>query len=192
MLVLGSRLLNTPVMSLHTGARLAQLRWPVIDPANLKIIAYELEGPLLTETPSYLRTADIREYAHLGMIVDSNDEFVGLEDVVKIKQLVELGFPLVGMHVIDEFKRKLGKVEDYTLDTKSFFVQQLHVRRGLLRGGITDTGLLIHRTQIVEINNTNIVVRTTARQLKPIEEVKFLNPFRQRPNTETQPEHMGR
>jgi uncharacterized protein YrrD len=184
MLVLGSRLYSTPVMSLQTGARLAVTAQPIIDPGKLKIYAYELTGPLLTRKPSYLRTEDVRELGQIGMIVDSSDEFVSPDDIIKLQELIELGFPLVGMAVVDDFKRKLGKVEDYTVDTKSFMVQQLNVRRGFLRG-ITDTGLLIHRSQIIEINDDAIVVHTNARQVrqKATDELRqtFVNPFRGEP-----------
>jgi hypothetical protein len=40
-------------------------------------------------------------------------------------------------------------VDDYTLDTSDFVIQQLNVKRGLFKS-ITDTGLLIDRSQIVE------------------------------------------
>lgn len=181
MLILGSRLLQTPVMSLQTGTQLAQTVKPIIDPANLRILAYEVEGPLLTEKPSFVRTNDIREYGRLGMIVNGNDELIGLEDVIQIQKIYTLEFPLIGIQVIDEQKRKLGKVDDYTLNTDDFLIQQLNVRRGFIRG-ITDTGLLINRSQIIEINNKTIVVKAPA--IKSVEPVmksirgEFVNPFR--------------
>jgi len=190
MLVLGSRLDNTPVMSLQTGTRLATTDTPLINPANLKIVAFVLEGPLLTDNPTLLRTDDIREMGSVGMIIDSSDELLALDDVIKIKELYELKFSLIGMNVIDEMKKKLGKVSDYTLETGSFFIQQLDIKRGLFRG-ITDTGVLIHRTQIVEINDTAIIVKTTAKKLipKPVTQAvrtEYVNPFR---SPSPQPEH---
>ena len=186
MLILGSRLYNAPVMSLQTGTRLAQTSKPIIDPATLTIAAYEIEGPLLTERPSFLRTADIREYGRLGMIIDSSDEILGLSDVLQIEKLYNLGFPLVGMSVIDENKRKLGKVSDYTLETGGFTIQQLNISRGLLRS-FTDTGLLIHRSQIVEINDQAIVVKSTAQKgMEPVMQAvrgEFVNPFK-KPSTQ--------
>lgn len=191
MLILGSRLAETPVMSLQTGARLAHTTQPIIDPANLYIIAYEVTGPLLTQHPSFLRTADIREFGKLGMIIDSSDELVGLDDVLKIEKLYTMGFTLTGMPVIDEHKHKLGKVSDYTIDTTQFVVQQLNVSRGFLKG-LTDTGLLIHRSQIVEINDKAIVVKSTAKKsVEPVMEAirgEFVNPFR-KPAQAPQPEH---
>ena len=182
MLMLGSRLHETPVMSLQTGTRLATTGAPLINPANLKIVAFELEGPLLTEKPSFLRVADIRELSGVGMIIDSSDELLALDDVIKIKELYELGFKLVGMIVIDEHKKKLGKVEDYTIETGSFVIEQLNVKHGIFRG-ITDTGLLIHRSQIIEINDNAIIVKGTAKKISvaPVMESvrhEFVNPFK--------------
>jgi uncharacterized protein YrrD len=181
MLILGSRLNATPVMSLQTGTRLAQTAKPIIDPGTLKIIAYEVEGALLTENPTFIRTADIREYGRLGMIIDSNDELIGLDDVIKIKELYTLGFPLLGMAVIDEHRHKLGKVADYTLETGGFVIQQLNINRGFFKG-LNDTGLLVHRSQIVEINDRAIVVKASAnKSVEPIMQAirgEFVNPFR--------------
>jgi len=182
MLVLGSRLHETPVMSLQTGTRLATTGTPLINPANLKIVAFELEGPLLTERPSFLRVADIRELSGVGMIIDSSDELLALDDVIKIKELHELDFKLVGMTVIDEHKKKLGKVEDYTIETGSFVIEQLNIKHGIIRG-LTDTGLLVHRSQIVEINDNAIIVKSTAKKLSvaPVMQAvrhEYVNPFR--------------
>ena len=181
MLLFGSRLLHTPITSLHTGAQLALLEKPIIDPANLHIVAYEVSGDLLSERPSFLATRDIREYGRYGMLINSNDDIVGLSDVIKIQQLYELGFPLVGLLVVREDGHKIGKVSDYSLDIDSFVIQQLHVRQGLLKG-ITDTGLIIGRSQIIEINNTKIVVRSpTVKTSEPVMEAirgEFVNPFR--------------
>ena len=181
MLILGSKLLSTPIMSLQTGGQLGTVEKPVIDPAQLKVLAYEITGPLLDERPALLLTADIREYGHLGMIIESNDEIIGVHDVIKIEAIYDLNFNLIGMPVIDEQKRKLGKVEDYSLETGSFVIQQLNVKRGLLRS-LTDTGLLIHRAQIVEINNQAIVVKSNAeKSVAPVMSAlrtDYVNPFR--------------
>jgi uncharacterized protein YrrD len=189
MLLLGSRLIGTPVMGLQTGTKLAQTAHPVIDPSNLKIVAYQVEGPLLNEHPSLIRMADVRELSDIGMIIDSSDEFVGVNDVIKLHDIYVVGFHLIGLRVIDESGRKLGKVEDYSLESTSFIIQQLTVKqRGLLKS-LTETGLLIHRSQIIEINDTTVVVRTGAKKLQPViktaERKPYVNPFR---STSPQPE----
>lgn len=186
MLLLGSRLIGTPVMGLQTGTKLAQTASPLIDPANLKIVAYQVEGPLLSEHPSLIRMADVRELSDIGMIIDSSDEFIGLDDVVKIKELYELQFHLIGLAVIDESRRKLGKIDDYSLDSSSFIIEQLNVRRRGIRS-VTETGLLVHRSQIVEINNHQIIVKSTATRVEAAiqpERRSYVNPFRSTPQVE--------
>lgn len=180
MILLGSSLLHSPVMGLQTGAELARTKTPIIDPADLSILAYEVEGPLLSEHPSLLRIADVRELSDIGLIVDSSDEFVAPNEVIKLGEIYALHFHLNGMSVTDEKRHKLGKVVDYTVDTGSFTVQQLTVRRPLLHS-LNDTELLIHRTQIIEINDDAIVVHSEAKAPEPeLHQVvgSYVNPFR--------------
>ena len=42
MFINGSKLLGCPVLSLHVGGKIAQVTSPIIDPNNLKIIAYKI------------------------------------------------------------------------------------------------------------------------------------------------------
>lgn len=181
MLVLGSKLKDTAIMSLQTGTRLARIAKPIIDPGTLVIVAYELEGPRLSQKPTLLMTEDIREMGSLGMIVDSNDDFVGLEDVIKLDKVYELDFKLVGLQVVDDKKHRLGKVEDYTLEPKNFVIQQIIVNRGFFKG-LTETSLSINRSQILKIDNKQIVVKSTAKKVvEPIKETierEYVNPFR--------------
>jgi len=187
MLVLGSKLNNIPIMGLQTGTKLASTKTPIIDPSNLKILAYEVEGPLLVDNPSYIRIADIRELSDIGMIIDSNEEFIALDDVIAIKKICELNFNLIGLLVVDDSKRKLGKVNDFIVDTSSFVIQQLSVKRGVIKS-LSETDLLIHRSQILEINDYQIIVKSPTKKLESIEKIKeltYLNPFRQsNPQTE--------
>lgn len=180
MILLGSNLLKSPIVSIQTGAITAETIRAVIDPGKLAIIAYEADGTLITKHPTYIRVADIRELSDLGIIIDSTDEFVYAGDVIKLDEIEGLHFNLLGMHVVDEKRKKLGKITDYTVDMGSFYIQQLTVRRPLIQS-LNDTELLIHRTQIIEINNDAIVVHSQAKAPEPERsEVlgSYVNPFR--------------
>jgi sporulation protein YlmC with PRC-barrel domain len=175
-------------MGLQTGGELARTTRAIIDPRTLEIVAYELTGSLLNVHPSLLRVADVREFSDIGMIVDSSDEFVSPDDIIKLGEIYKLNFTLIGMSVIDEKRRKLGKVEGYTLETGGFLIQQLEVKRPLLKS-LNDTQLLIHRTQITEINDTTIVIHSEAEPVAPtLSSVRasYINPFRKNPGTQTE------
>lgn len=189
MLIAGSRLIDAPVMGLQTGGELARTSKAIIDPRRLEIIAYELAGPLLDIHPSLLRIVDVREFSEIGLIVDSSDEFVAPHDIIKLNETYELNFNLIGMSVVDKKRRKLGKVDGYTIETGGFLIQQLSVKRPLLKS-FNDTQLLIHRTQISEINDSSIVIDSEVKVQPMLQAVQgsYRNPFRKNPGT--QPEHM--
>ncbi len=191
MLLLGSRLNDVSVMGLQTGTELARTVRPIISPDTLEILAYELSGPLLDIHPSLLRVADVREFSDIGLIVDSSDEFIATDDVIKLEKIYLLDFVLVGMNVFDERKSKLGKITDFTIESGSFVIQQLNVKRPLLKS-LGDTELLINRSQIVEITNTAVIVRSGEEKPEPILQAvrtSYANPFR---SSAPSPEHLDK
>ena len=180
MILLASTLKNAPVMGIQSGSEIARTKAAIVDAAKLVVVAYDIESPLIAQSPLLLRTADIRELSDIGIIVDSEEEFIQPEDVVKLNEIYEKNFQLLGIAVLDEKRRKLGKVTDYTLETGGFVIQQLTVRRPLLKS-LNDTELLIHRSQIIEINNDAIIVHSEAKVPEPeLHEVvgSYVNPFR--------------
>ena len=167
-------------MSLQTGARLATTKAAIIDPRNLFIIAFELEGSLLTEKPSFLVVNDIREIGTMGMIVDSSDEFVGLNDIIKLKEVYGFNFVLARLLVRDQKGRRVGKVSGFSVEPGSFMVRQLAVRRPILKS-LTDTELLVDRNQIVEISNDTVVIKSeneATRSHVKAAAGAYTNPFR--------------
>lgn len=180
MLMLSSRLKDASVMSLQTGAKIAQVTKPVIDPATLDIVAYRLSGKSLDSEDSLLLTRDIREVGNLGLIIDSVDELVLSEDIIKLQDILKLNFKLIDMAVIDDNKTKLGRVDDFSIDPMDFKIHQINVKRPLIKS-LQNSDLIINRTQIVEINNDHIVVGSATlnekAQPSAVSE-NFVNPFR--------------
>jgi sporulation protein YlmC with PRC-barrel domain len=185
MLILSSKLKNTPIMGLQAGTQLALASEPLINPANLQILAYQLEGPSLDNEVTLLRIADIRELSKLGFIIDSSDEFISPTDVIKINEIYNLNFQLLGMKVVDQKGSKLGTVADYTLSLANFIVQQLIIKRPLLKS-FNDPELTVHRSQIIAIDDEKITIKNETEVVKDTQTVKaedtftpnYVNPFR--------------
>jgi sporulation protein YlmC with PRC-barrel domain len=180
MLLSGSQLIDTPIMSLQTGKELARTSIAIVNPHNLTIAAYRVAGQHLDHDPSYLRIADIREMGSLGMIVDSSDEFLEPDDIISDKSVYELEFVLEGKQVVDDKHKKIGKVSDYVVDIDSFVIQQLVVKKPLLKS-FNDDELLVHRGQIVEVNDTTIIIKSGSIENKVTSSASrhYVNPFRQ-------------
>ena len=186
MLINGSKLSNSKVLSLHVGGAIATVKRVVIDPNNLKIIAFEVGGPLIRgEVGNILDVTDIREVANIGMIIDSTDDLMEQEDVIRINDIMKLNFNLVGLKVKTKKGEKLGKVEDYVLDTETFTIHQLIVHRPAAKA-LLDPELTIPRSEIVEINDYEVIVKDEKKTAKkkataPKKDFvpNFVNPFRE-------------
>lgn len=183
MLVTGTQLVGTPIMSLQTGTKLGTAETAIINPSNLKIVAFEVEGQNLDLHPSLLLVSDVRELSDMGMIINSSEEFVGEDDIIKLKPLYELKFDLIHKHVVDDRKHKIGKIIDYTIDPESFVIQQLCVKRPLLKS-LSEAELLVHRSQIVEINDTQVIIKSGVNKKPSVANatastLDYVNPFRQ-------------
>ena len=184
MLINSAKVINTPVLSLHVGGKIAQTVQPVIDPGNLKIVAFTLAGPIIgkDDVGDLLDVKYIREFSNIGMIVNSHDDFTARADAIRIKKFLELEYTPIGQKVVTKKGTKLGKVLDYTLDPADFQLHQLIVQRPALKA-IVDPELVISVSQIIKITDDAIIVKDEEQKLRQ-ESIKeefvpnFVNPFR--------------
>lgn len=193
MLILGSRFNQQPVMSLHVGTKIASLKAPIINPDNLKIIAYKVNiSPQVKDQNNYLLIEDVREIGRLGIIIDDADHIVTDGDVIRLDKLIDIDFEIDGIAIIDENDKKIGKLTDYSIDLDSFYIKKLHVRKGFFNS-FKDTELLIDRSQVFEVTDNYIkIFNKTEKKLSAIDEGisqinNYVNPFR-KPLNNPQPE----
>ena len=177
MLIRSTRLTDFPVLSLHIGGRIARVVAPIVDPHDLKIIAYRVDGPLVG-----LPTSSIREHSPIGFIVDSSDELVAADDIVRVRDVLALHFDLIGLKVVSRKGTKLGKVIDYTADADSGLIQQLIVQRPIFKA-LIDPELTISRSQIHEVTDYEVIVKDEEAKIRKAAQAdfvpNFINPFRE-------------
>ncbi|HVI68930.1 MAG TPA: hypothetical protein VM581_00550 [Magnetospirillaceae bacterium] len=181
MLLQKERLEHAQIMSLQTGALIAETSASIIDPRELKVVGFYCTGPRLDINPAILLSDDIREIGSIGIIVDSADVFMLPEDLVRLKDVLSYGFRLEDKHVIDDSGHKLGKVSSYTLDSDSLFIIKLQVHPGMWRS-LGTTELIIDRSQIVQVTDHEVLVKSTRKkQTEQAAPPVLENPFRNSP-----------
>lgn len=188
MLISNSNLTGLPVLSVQDSGRIATLSRSIVDPSDLKIIAFRVYGATSESGGNILDAKSIRECSNLGVIIDSRDEFVADDEIIKISEVLKLNFDLIGLKVETKKGSKLGKVIDYTVTHDNFSVQQLIVKRPTLKSFL-DPELTIPRAEIVEVTDDKIIVRDEEKTIKEraMKEdfvPNFVNPFRK-----TEPVH---
>lgn len=181
MLIEGSKLLKYPILSLHTASRIAEVKGLIIDPNFLKVVAFEINA-ISSKQRLFLEASSVREFSKMGMIVDSDEEFIEKDDVIKLKETIDLGFSLDNMKVVSKKKAMLGRIEDFIINTEDFQIMQLIVKRPIYKA-LIDPELVIGRSDIHEINDREIVVKseegTIMKKSGTLDFVpNFVNPFK--------------
>ena len=182
MLVYANNLTGTPVLSMQAAGAIGQIYSPVVDPDSLKIVAFYLVGPEVTRTANILDAKSIREYSKYGIVIDSTDELVSKDDIVKLSQIIDLNFALPGLKVETIKGSKLGHITDFTITSEDFTVQQIIVKRPLIKSFL-DPELIIPRKEIIEVTDDKVVVKDEEkvireRAMKEDFVPNFVNPFR--------------
>ena len=182
MLTYNSKLIGTPILSVQASGAIASIAAPVVNPDNLKILAFKLQGPIVNAANNILDVKSVREYSPLGLVIDDNDELIGPEDVVKIKEVLDLNFDLIGLKVETKKGSKLGKIIDFSITSEDFTIQQIIVKRPTIKS-FMDPELTIHRREIVEVTDYKVIVKDEekvikARAAKEDFVPNFVNPFR--------------
>jgi sporulation protein YlmC with PRC-barrel domain len=157
MLSLGSSLQNKQILSLRTGASIGQALEPLVNPNNLKLEGWHAEDRF-TKRKGILLTQDIRDILPQGFVVNDHEAISDPSELVRLKDVLELHFELIGKPVYSDTKRRVGKVSDFSFEQEGFFIQKLYVAQSVIKS-LSGGNVIIDRSQIVEITHARIVVK---------------------------------
>lgn len=157
MLKLSQHIINLPVMSLRTSGKVATATSPIINPNNLQIEGWYCSD-VFNKSQMILLKQDVRDFVPQGIAIDDHEVLAEPGDLIRLKEILDLNFELIGKQVVTNHRRKLGKVTDYALDTLTMKIQKVYVSRPIYKS-LTDGQLSIDRSQILEITPSKVVVR---------------------------------
>lgn len=155
--------IDRPIVSLRTGGVIAHTVSAIINPNNLKIEGFYCSDSIHGGTLILLEQ-DIRDNIPQGLVVNDYDVLSEKEDLIRLKEIIDLNFDLMGKPVIAETKVKIGKVNDFAVDDVTLYVQKIYVSQNMLRNFNTGQ-LAVDRDQIIEITNKKIIIKEP---LKPV------------------------
>jgi uncharacterized protein YrrD len=164
MLQLSGSLLNRPVLSLRTGDVVATTTGAIINPNNLKVEGFYCADRFERKKTLVLLYQDIRDVIGQGLVVDDHEVLVEPGELVRLKDLMNLNFELLGKQVVTANKDKVGKVVDYATETTTMYVQKIYVGQSILKN-LAGGSLGIDRTQIIEITDKKVVVHDLAQRV---------------------------
>lgn len=154
---MSASLLNKPVLSLRADTAIATVIAPIINPDKLRIEGFYCQDRFDKKKQLVLLCQDIRDVLSQGYVVNDHDVLVEPEELIRLKNVMELDFQLVGKPVVTVSKERLGKVNDYAAETETMYIQKIYVGQSMLKS-LTTGSLSIDRSQINEITPRRIII----------------------------------
>lgn len=164
MLKLSGSLIGVNVMSLRTGGPVGTTLSTIINPNNLKIEGFYCSDRF-SKSRLVLLSQEIRDIISEGIVVNDHEALTDPEDLIRFNKILALKFELLGKKVVTTDKKQLGKVDDYSVDSSSMYIQKLYVAQSLVKN-FKGGQLSIDRTQIVEITDKKIIIQDIQPPLK--------------------------
>ncbi len=157
MLKLSQSFIGVDVLSLRTGSPIAKTTQAIINPNNLKIEGWYVVDRFDRKRPLILLSSDVRDMLDKGIVVNDHDVLSPPDELIRLAEILDLRFELIGKPVTNQDNKRLGKVSDYAVDNGSFFVKKLYAAQSLVKNFSGGT-LSIDRTQIIEITTRRVII----------------------------------
>jgi sporulation protein YlmC with PRC-barrel domain len=152
-----SKLHGLPIISLQTGETAAWVKRPIFDITTLEVTAFLCESNGGKQT-LVLTSHDVRQFATDCLIIDNEDELTEPGDIIRLAPMIEAAYTPLDKVVVSDTGRKLGRVEDYTINLDTTRLQKLFIRQSLFQSWL-GSSLTIDRSQIIDVTPKRIVVR---------------------------------
>lgn len=156
MLKLSKTLTNIHVMSLRTGGTVGIAGDMIINPNNLRVEGWYVQDKF-SGHKLVLVSQEVRDIAPQGLIINDHEALVEPEELVRLKTVMDIGFKLLGKQVISQSGKRYGKVSDFAVETESLIIKKIYTAQSIIKN-FSGGSLSIDRTQIVEINRSQIII----------------------------------
>jgi uncharacterized protein YrrD len=128
MMIEATKLINLPIAAVDTESKIGVIANLVIDPENGTLMGFLVSTGNLIGGKKVLSAVDIRDWDPNGIVTSSAENIVSIDEIVRIKQVVDQKIFLLGMSAKTENNKGLGKVEDLLIDTDTQSVVKYYLK----------------------------------------------------------------
>ncbi|MBL4694004.1 PRC-barrel domain-containing protein [Candidatus Gracilibacteria bacterium] len=158
-----SKIIGTPILAEEGFRPIASVKDVVMDPERGKVIAFVVDKGKVIVPFDVLSWGD-------AIRVHDHDAIVESEDVLRVKEVQDSGVKISGNKVETEEGKVLGKVLDFSVNSKTMEIKKLYVGRTIL-GLIKFETRLIPAKNIIEVLEDKIIVKDDMAVVREEEEV---------------------
>lgn len=151
-LVLASSMLRLPVGTLEPPIKVGRVKDVVIDPKGGVFHGLTVSTSLL-KPPFFLSGSDIIAVDRAGVVIKSTDSLVDIAEVVRAKEALKEGIRVIGLKVLTQSRKKVGRVSDLAIDLEGQRVAKYYIRSWF-------SERIIPATSVVKITKKELVIES--------------------------------
>ena len=151
-------------MSLRTGGQVATATSPIINPNNLKIEGWYCQDRFSKDT-LILISQDVRDVIKQGLVINDHDNLSEPGELIRLKDVLNIQFDLLGKPAVTTNKKRVGKVSDYAVEIETFYIQKLYLSQPIIKS-LNGGTLSVDRNQIIEITDKKVIIQDPLQPVK--------------------------
>ena len=109
-------------------AKVGEILQLLIDPKNGALLGFLVRAGGLFSGPKALSIIDIREWDPNGLVILSVNHVVPVDDIVRLKKIVDDKTIILGMKAQTESSKSLGNIDNLLIDTDANAVVKYYVK----------------------------------------------------------------
>ncbi|MCX6811216.1 MAG: PRC-barrel domain-containing protein [Candidatus Berkelbacteria bacterium] len=156
MLISSLELKGGEIISLESGSSIGEIRDPIVDPINGKILAFDVGTGFLTKR-LILSSTDIIEWQRNALIVYGMNVLVEPIEVKRVLDLIKKRFKLIGKRALTQKGVNLGRISDIYIDTTTSMVAKYNITHHIF-ASFLEEGRIIPANLVVKIDNKKGVI----------------------------------
>ena len=156
MLISAIELKGGEIISLESGKSIGQIREPIVDPENGRVLAFDIGSGFLAKR-LILSANDIIEWQRNALIVYGTNVLVEPAEVKRVLDLIKKRFRIIGKRALTQKGVSLGRVSDVYIDATTGMVAKYNLTHHILINFL-DEGRIIPANLVFKIDTKKGVI----------------------------------
>lgn len=149
-----------PVGALEEAEMIGRVCRLIFDPVEVKLIGFLVkEGGYFSKTHA-VSMSDVVDIDKNGVVISSRESLVEKDEIVRLAEIVNKKFSLIGLPVRTKSGKKLGRVENALVDGTSGDLLRIYL-------GSTFSRRVFERSQIEKVTLLEVVVKKDLQKSSP-------------------------
>jgi uncharacterized protein YrrD len=123
-----SKTKNLPVGALNEQKAVGLVEMPVVFADDAKVIGFLVKMKGVFQGKKVVSFSDVVDLDTKGLVINSADSLLAVDEILRIKDILKSGFKLVGLPARTKNKKYIGRISDVVIETTSGDIIRLYVQ----------------------------------------------------------------